>query len=52
MDERKQGRTQIAAAARASLSERTARRIDAGELTSSSRQKRTWRTRENPLAGV
>jgi hypothetical protein len=51
MDERKLGRTQIAAA-RASLSERTARRIDAGELTSSSRQKRTWRTREDPLAGV
>ena len=52
MDERKKGRTQVAAAARASVSERTARRIDVGELTSSPRQKRTWRTRKDPLAGV
>lgn len=52
MDERKQGRTQVAAAARASLSERTGRRIDAGELTSAPRPKRTWRTRKDPLAGV
>ena len=41
MEERKQGRTQVAAAAKAALSERTARRIDTGELTCSPRQKRT-----------
>ena len=38
MNERKQSRTQVAAAAKAGLSERSARRIDEGDLTHSRRQ--------------
>lgn len=52
MDERKQGRLQKAAAAKASLSERSARRIDKGELTPAPQPKRNYRTRKGPLAGV
>lgn len=52
MDERKQGRLQKAAAAKASLSERSARRIDKGELTPAPQPKRNYRTRKDPLAGV
>nr|WP_208022274.1 IS21 family transposase [Aestuariicella hydrocarbonica] len=52
MTERKQGRTQIAAAAKASISERTARRIETGQLTTEPAPKRHWRTRKDPLADV
>ncbi len=52
MDERKHGRTQLVAGAKAALSERTARRIDKGELTSFPNPRRTWRTRKDPLAAV
>ena len=52
MKQRKQGRTQVVAAAKAGLSERSARRIDHGELTPQPRLKRHWRTREDPLADV
>lgn len=49
MNERKQGRTQRAAAARAELSERTARRIEEGTLSPGNPVKRRWRTRTDPL---
>lgn len=52
MNERKQGRTQAAAAAKAGLSERSARRIDKGELTNEAQPQRHWRTRKDPLAPV
>lgn len=52
MDERKQGRAQVAAAAKASLSERSGRRIDKGELTPTPQPKRNYRTRTDPLFGV
>jgi hypothetical protein len=52
MDERKQGRAQVAAAAKASLSERSGRRIDKGELTPTPQPKRNYRTRMDPLSGV
>ena len=51
MNERKQGRSQKAAAAKASLSERSARRIDKGELTPTPKPKRTHRTRKNLPGG-
>lgn len=52
MSERKQGRTQEAAAAKASISERSARRIDRGDLTLQATPKRHWRTRKDPLAEI
>jgi len=52
MNERKQGRTQASAAAKAGLSERSARRIDKGELTTEPKPARHWRTRKDPLEPV
>lgn len=52
MNERKQGCHQATAAAKAGLSERSARRIDKGELTTSPNARRHWRTREDPLRDV
>ena len=52
MSERKQGRAQATAAAKAGISERSARRIDSGELTTEPTPKRHWRTRKDPLADV
>jgi transposase InsO family protein len=52
MSERKQGRTQEAAAAKASISERSARRIDRGDLSLQPISKRHWRTRKDPLGEV
>ncbi|UKJ76528.1 IS21 family transposase [Azospirillum brasilense] len=53
MDERRQGDSQATAAAKAGFSERTARRIDANPIPPSQRpRERTWRTREDPFAGV
>jgi len=50
MRERHKGTTQQVAAARAGMSERTARRYErAGKLPSQLKQPRTWRTRENPF---
>ena len=43
---------QIAAAAKAGISERSARRVDASEALPSQREARAWRTRSDPLAGV
>lgn len=45
--------TQIVAAAKAGVSERTARRIKADPVLPSQRKKpRTWRTRKDPLEGL
>jgi transposase InsO family protein len=44
--------TQVAAAARAGLSERSARRIEQSQSLPSQRQPRTWRTRPDPLGEV
>ena len=49
---RTQGKTQRTAAAQSGLSERSARRIDQGERTESEGQRRHWRTRADPLAGI
>lgn len=50
MRERHKGTTQQVAAARAGMSERTARRYErAGKLPSQLKRPRTWRTRENPF---
>jgi hypothetical protein len=50
MRERHKGTTQEVAAARAGMSERTARRYEkAGKLPSQLKRPRTWRTRENPF---
>jgi transposase InsO family protein len=51
MTHRKQGETEVLAAARAGLSERTARRIEAGEHQEAKGQ-RHWRTRKDPFAEV
>ena len=42
--------TQVAAAARAGISERSARRIDETDALPSQREARSWRTREDPLS--
>lgn len=52
MSERKQGWTQVAAAVKSGISERSARRIDGGELTTEPTSKRQWRTRKDPLADI
>jgi transposase InsO family protein len=44
--------TQVAAAAKAGLSERSARRIEQSDALPSQREQRSWRTREDPLAEV
>lgn len=50
MVERKKGSSQRVAAARAGMSERTARRYErAGKLPSELKQPRTWLTRTNPF---
>ena len=46
------GKTLEAAAAAASMCERTARRWQDGPLPSATKTPRTWRTREDPFAGV
>lgn len=50
MQERLKGRSQRLAAARAGMSERTARRYErAGKLPSQLKRQHTWRTRQNPF---
>ena len=44
--------TQVAAAAKAGISERSARRIEDNDSLPSQRAPRSWRTREDPLAAV
>lgn len=43
---------QVAAAAKAAISERSARRIDSSDTLPSQRPTRDWRTREDPLAAA
>lgn len=52
MTERKEGYTQCTAAAKAGISERSARRIDKGALETTPNPKRHWRTRNDPLSAV
>jgi len=51
MAQRSNGKTQAAAAAKAGISERTARRIDAGQRLDGAKP-RHWRTRQDPFAEV
>lgn len=51
MSQRKQGRAQVAAAAKAGVSERTARRIEQGAAGGASTE-RYWRTRADPFDAV
>jgi transposase InsO family protein len=44
--------TQVAAAAKAGISERSARRIECSDALPSQRPPRSWRTRSDPLAAV
>jgi transposase InsO family protein len=44
--------TQVAAAAKAGISERSAQRIEVSEVLPSQREARAWRTRADPLAPV
>lgn len=43
---------QVAAAAKAAISERSARRIDSSQALPSQQERRSWRTRQDPLAEV
>ena len=49
MSERKAGTSQQPSAAKAGISERSARRIDKGEHTEEPKARRHWRTRPDPL---
>ena len=51
-EKRMSGKTLAAAAAAAGMSERTARAWQSGALPSTAKAPRTWRTREDPFAGV
>lgn len=48
----KEKKTQVAAAAAADMSERTARRWKEGPLPGSTKKPRHWRTRPDPLVGI
>jgi transposase InsO family protein len=50
--EHRNGLSQVAAAAKAVISERSARRIEGSEALPSQRPVRDWRTRKDPLAAV
>ncbi len=52
MEERKVGKSQESAAAKAGMSERSGRRIEKGDLQADSRSKRYWRTRRDPFVDV
>ena len=52
MSNRKQGRTQAQAGAKADISERSARRIDSGRIGALEGKERHWRTRKDPFAAV
>jgi hypothetical protein len=52
MEERKAGKSQESAAAKAGMSERSGRRIEKGEHQAGSRPKRHWRTRRDPFVDV
>src|SRR5690625_5544964 len=48
----RENNTQVTAAAKAGISERSARRIEKNELQPKAGQPRTWRTRNDPLVKV
>src|SRR5690242_14687650 len=52
MSSRRKGMTQVTSAARAGLSERIGRTLEKGGIPPSKRAKKTWRRRQDPLAGV
>lgn len=52
MSNRQQGRTQAQSSAKASVSERSRRRIDNEEVSGGSRRAHGWRTRADPFEGV
>jgi len=52
MKTRKEGKTQVTAAAKSGMSERSGRRAEKGELQPDGKQKRYWRTRADPFAEV
>ncbi len=49
MNKRKSGKTQIQAAAKANLSERSGRHIDSGSISVNHKQNHHWKTRKDPL---
>ena len=51
-EKRMAGKTLAAAAAAAGMSERAARKWQSGELPTTAKRARTWRTREDPFADV
>jgi len=52
MSHKKQGEAQASASAKAGVSERTGRRIEAGQVKPWEKEGRLWRTRKDPFAGV
>lgn len=52
MRTRKERKTQVTAAAKAGMSERSGRRTEKGELQPGRKRKRHWRTRPDPFADV
>lgn len=52
MEIRKTGKTQVTAAAKSGMSERSGRRIEKKKLQAKGGQKRDWRTRKDPFAEV
>lgn len=52
METRNKGKTQVTAAAKAGISERSGRRTEKGELQPGRKRKRHWRTRADPFADV
>jgi len=52
MEIRKKGKTQVTAAAKSGISERSGRRIEKKKLQAKGRRKRDWRTRKDPFAEV
>jgi len=52
METRNKGKTQVTAAAKAGISERSGRRTEKGELQPGRKRKRHWRTRADPFSDV
>lgn len=52
MKTRNEGKTQVTAAAKAGMSERSGRRVEKGELQPGRKRKRYWRTRIDPFADI
>ncbi len=52
MSAKNEGHIQLAAAAKAGISERSGRRIEKGDTTPGVNSKRPWRTRKDPFACV